>query len=144
MPEETTIERVFKNVVISENGCWEWTGRTNSAGYSQVKIHGETHSGHRLVWEILNGEITGGLYVLHRCDNRKCVNPHHLFLGTNDDNMRDGAIKNRFVHKLSLIEIAEVRRLSIEGFTQVDISRMFNISQGHISKILNKKRRKHV
>lgn len=135
---------LLRNVQINQNGCWNWIRSVGFHGYGQIKIRGRNYSCHRIIWTIFKGKIPKGLFVLHRCDNRKCINPTHLFLGTNADNMRDAAQKNRFVHKLEIAEVSEVRRLSKEGFKQVRIASILGICQGHVSKILNRKRRKHI
>jgi HNH endonuclease len=138
------IGRLLSRIKVEESGCWICTYTTNTHGYAQVSVFGQTIGAHRLMFEAAKGSIPSGLLVMHTCDNRRCVNPKHLILGTNDANMRDGAIKNRFVHKLELPEIAEIRRLNFEGLKQVQIGKMFRLNQGTISKIVNRKRRQHV
>ena len=79
--------------------CWPWTGAKNHGGYGHLKVWvGAEHSERiatRVMWTLTHGPIPDGLFVLHRCDNPPCVNPAHLFLGTNDDNMRDAFVKHR-------------------------------------------------
>ncbi len=129
----------------SEQPCWVWTGRLSDKGYGKTTKDGNANSSaHRVMYELFIGEIPDGKMVLHSCDNRRCVNPSHLFIGTNSDNLRDAAIKNRMVHKLSLHEVHEIRRLHLEGFRQVQIAKMFSIGQDHVSRIISKKRRPYV
>lgn len=78
-----------------EVGCWNWTGFINPKGYGQLSFKRRTVRAHRLAWALAYGPIPDGLCVCHRCDNRRCVRPDHLFIGTNLDNMRDMVAKGR-------------------------------------------------
>lgn len=77
------------------SGCWMWAGHFGNDGYGKTKWLGDTIRAHRLIWKLLHGEIPEGLWVLHKCDNRQCVNPEHLFLGTQLDNEKDKDAKGR-------------------------------------------------
>jgi hypothetical protein len=84
--------------VNKTDGCWGWTGASDCRGYGSIRIGGRYEpqvGAHRLSWVIHRGEISEGLFVLHRCDNPNCVRPDHLFLGTHQDNMNDMAEKKR-------------------------------------------------
>lgn len=103
-PTRTVAERfwpkVDKNgpVVRAELGpCWVWTGCQDDRGRGQISAPGGKVRVHRLAWTLCNGEIPGGSSVLHRCDNPRCVNPEHLFLGTQADNIHDMWSKGRAV-----------------------------------------------
>lgn len=90
-------EKVDKTV---ESGCWEWRSSIRGNGYGAFFTHlieegRKAHGAHRFSWELEHGPIPNGLWVLHKCDNRICVNPDHLFLGDRTDNMRDCAEKGR-------------------------------------------------
>lgn len=77
------------------NGCWLWTGAVSGRGYGKLGIDGRDIGAHRLAWELAYGPIPAGLFVLHTCDVRRCVNHAHLFLGTAADNTRDMFEKGR-------------------------------------------------
>ena len=79
----------------SENECWEWCGYCNKKGRPVISINGKQVYAHRYAYQRFIGSIPTGLYVLHTCDNIKCVNPKHLFTGTQLDNMKDMKEKGR-------------------------------------------------
>lgn len=91
------MERLREKYVVDEvTGCWNWTGRLMPNGYGRMEIDERQMYAHRASWFIHHGEIRDGLYVCHHCDNRKCVNPDHLHLGTAQDNSDDAVSRNRF------------------------------------------------
>jgi len=91
---KSDVERILRYAETA-NGCWEWTGSTNHGGYGQLgKWRGEA-SAHRASYAFHNGPIVDGMSVLHSCDNRKCINPDHLRLGTYSDNQNDAYKRQR-------------------------------------------------
>lgn len=89
-------ETRFWDFVDKTDGCWVWRGsKTNGYRYGFFKKHGKVVQSHRYSWEMSFGAIPAGLKVLHRCDNPPCVNPSHLFLGTQKDNIHDMIRKGR-------------------------------------------------
>jgi hypothetical protein len=78
------------------NGCWEWQGAINAGGYGVTGYKGKVHLAHRIIYELTNSlTLAVSVFCCHRCDNRKCVNPAHIFLGSAKDNMEDAAEKGR-------------------------------------------------
>ena len=77
------------------SGCHIWQGSLNRQGYGQLSFRGRPAGAHRVAWIIKRGPIANGLYVCHRCDERRCCNPDHMFLGTHTENMADMKAKNR-------------------------------------------------
>lgn len=84
----------MERVVTTESGCWEWTG-WRAHGYGYFFHEGKDQRAHRVSYELFVGSIPDGLVVMHSCDNRPCVNPDHLSVGTQADNVRDMVAKGR-------------------------------------------------
>lgn len=85
----------FWSKVKQTDYCWEWQGQKNENGYGKFRINKIDSTASRIAYQIINGAITNGLHVLHKCDNPGCVNPDHLFTGTHQDNMTDMSRKGR-------------------------------------------------
>ena len=141
-----TPEERFMNAISMEpmTGCWLWTGSTAN-GYGKLKINGKNRETHRWVWEFYVGPIPNDLYVLHKCDTPLCANPYHLFLGTQEDNIRDAVKKRRMARglksgraKFSQEKILEIRN-DIRPVRV--ISEQYGVSITHISNIRTNKRR---
>ena len=88
-------ERFPTKYNIVESGCWEWNGALRADGYGILKVNGKCLGAHRYAYELYKGKIPIGLNVLHACDNRKCINPEHLFVGTQLENLLDCIKKDR-------------------------------------------------
>ena len=97
VPAAERFERDLERLPWS--GCWVWTRCVNSTGYGSIGVDGKMVNVHRFSWRLHFGEIPKGQYVLHKCDVRACVNPQHLFLGSQLQNIRDGQGKGR-IYKL--------------------------------------------
>lgn len=128
-PAELLSQRIKKVA----SGCWEYQGTINSNGYGQLAFAGRRISTHRLSWMLFNGPIPDGLFACHRCDNKKCVNPEHLYVGTHQDNMKDAVERRRWPNHLSKIQI---RKISPGQREQIkDLYLHFGLGVTFISKI---------
>lgn len=143
---EAALKKLVVNIEISESGCWEWTGG-KTVGYGTLKmqeIYGNFKIlAHRLSYVAFKGEsIKDGLFVCHKCDNPKCINPDHLFLGTQKQNLLDCSAKGRTLTgeksatcKYSKSQILKVKELLESGKTGKEISKITGISTSHVCRI---------
>ena len=86
--------RLRKRIVVAENGCWNWQGGLDKHKRGRIAVNGRTRLAHREVWRFFHGPIQNGKLLCHHCDNPQCVNPDHLYVGTQRDNMRDFMERN--------------------------------------------------
>jgi hypothetical protein len=142
-PARPAAERFWENIdKRSPDECWPWKLKPDTFGYGRMKIKGKMKGAHREAWELTNGEIPAGMWVLHSCDNPPCCNPAHLFLGTSLDNARDRAAKGRSAHnktraKLNESQVLEIRKLGRSGMSEYAIAKMYtNIGRSNVHAIL--------
>lgn len=135
--------------------CWLWLWFRNRKGYGRVRSGGKSRAMllvHRVSWEVANGPIPDGICVCHRCDVPACVNPAHLFLGTQADNVADMLAKGRGGYKAprgerngrAKLTDAQVREIRASEGSQMAIAARFGIGEATVSKIRNGKRWSHV
>ena len=149
--EERFWDKVNKQTKMD---CWEWIGAINSGGYGSFDTGEEITNAHRVAWEMVYGEIPKhdsyhGMCICHICDNKLCVNPKHLFIGTHEDNMKDMSKKGRckqreqrgensHFSKLCNEEVLKIRQLYSEGnYTMTAIAEIYNVSRPTIGEIVN-------
>lgn len=156
MPASRPIEERFWEKVNRRgpDECWLWRAALNYQGYGNIGFGNRTWLSHRLSWVLHHGIIPDGIKVLHRCDTPACVNPGHLFLGTQADNMRDMIAKGRGQYvvprdnrgarnpmaKLSDDDVREIRELAAQ-LPQRRIAERFGIHPSHVSKLVSGERR---
>ncbi len=135
-------ERLWSRVTKTSDGsCWLWNGYRTPLGYGQISVFVDgaqklTYT-HRAAWEVSKGPVAAGLCVLHKCDNPRCCNPDHLFLGSKKDNSNDMASKGRSAfHRLTKRQTVEIlcNRGVVSGAT---MSRVYGVNQTSISRILS-------
>jgi len=128
--------------------CWEWKGRVDNSGYGVLKFQGKVVRPHRAMWQIHNATtLLPGINALHRCDNPPCMNPAHIFPGTQQQNIADMHQKGRGGCNRVLTEdqVVEMKRLYRTGkYKQAEIEKMFKSSSGQLSRIMNQKTWAHV
>jgi len=135
-PKSDETKRFLDKVKVMETGCHEWQAGQARGGYGKFVNDGKTWTAHRFAYQKFVGDI-GDKHVLHKCDNRKCVNPDHLFLGTMQDNVADMDAKGRRgSYSTTTIEFAEeVKKLLAERYSQQFVADKFGVSQALVSRI---------
>lgn len=121
------------------DACWEWTGSLGTTGYGQLNVGGRPQHAMRLAWIEANGPIPSGRHVLHRCDNRKCINPAHLWLGAHADNMADKISKGRQMrgrgHPHAKLSDETVRAIRTATGTNREIGARYGIDPSTVCRI---------
>lgn len=140
------LARFLESIERNANGCWNWTEAENSNGYGRFVIRGEQQLAHRAAYTLFFGDIPDGLNVCHRCDNRKCVNPEHLWLGTQSDNLTDASVKGRMFRpdtradkngntSLTWDQVRAIRDMHQSGVRKYRIAGLFGVSPSTITNI---------
>jgi hypothetical protein len=132
---------VFWSRVNKTQGCWLWTAGRDPAGYGNFAMHGVSYKAHRFSWMLQYGEPPSGMYICHRCDNPGCVNPQHLFCGTNSENQLDAVRKLRkrvgemhHMAKLTGPEVREIKRL-LDLVSQERLAARYGVARSTIAHI---------
>lgn len=130
---------ILGRIRIDDRGCWIWQGAFLNGGYGTVSIDGISATAHKLSYMAFHGgqQIPDGIHVCHRCDVRACVNPAHLFLGTQFDNMSDCAKKGRNTRKLTEQEVIEIR--SAVGVSKAELGRRYGVTDAMIGTIIRRR-----
>jgi len=149
-------EERFWSRVDKSGECWAWKGSVCSNGYGRVSVNGALTGAHRHAWAITNGPIPEGICVLHRCDNPPCVNPAHLWLGTQLENIQDRVAKGRngatgskhgadgYNAKLTSEAVSEIRsRYAAGGITQQQLGEAHGVNRSTIGYIVRNNTWKH-
>ncbi len=153
MYSDSIIERFWSKVEVdSETECWNWKAFRDKNGYGVISINGKIRKAHRISFHIHYRRLPL-LNICHSCDNPACCNPHHLWEGTQGDNMKDMADKGRSLHrygiqhpcaKLTTDKVIEIRQLVSSGVEQKKVAGMFDVTQSAVSKIVTGRTWKHV
>lgn len=147
-PKQTLKEGYEKFVIRNPIGCWDWSGCCpKNPGYGQFRYGMKIERAHRASWKIHFGDIPKGMFVCHKCDNKRCSKPEHLFLGTCKQNNHDAIDKKihptmgksrdeNHMTKVFTKDLNKIVELYKNGETQVAIAKKYGVSQKSISKVI--------
>ena len=129
-----------------ENGeCIEWVGSKHLFGYGEFRYNRILYRAHKFAYERLYGAVTNNIGINHVCDNPACVNPEHLYAGTQAENMADVRVRERSPNtKFSSTDVVDILKMLAAGFTQTEIAKKYNVSQTTIHYIKYKKTWSHI
>lgn len=130
---ERFMDLILKN---AGTGCWEWNSGKDASGYGMFHFNSRCHRAHRASWILHKGPIPVGMIVCHKCDNTKCVNPDHLFIGTYKDNMDDCVNKGR--SSLMFLTADVVLKIRADQRHYSEISEAFGITKRYVYMIKNR------
>lgn len=147
----TDLHNRFWSHVDRSGECWLWTARRSRQGYGHFQVDGCPRQAHRVAFWLTYGHAPDGLVVRHTCDERACVRPDHLVLGTQADNCRDAVERRRHSFgerngqsKLTDVDVCEIRFRSVCGERQADIARAFGVSGTTIRNVVKRRLWRHV
>jgi len=155
-PVATSLENIFYSWLPdawSDDDCWTWQGTLNTRNkYGMLWYENKIHLAHRVAYEVCYGVNPGDLNVCHHCDNPSCVNPSHLFLGTDIDNMNDKKAKDRQAKgeqhgmaKLMPEQVIDIRaKYALGNITLKELSNEYGVTLEHISSIVRGVTWKHI
>jgi len=133
---ECSLKCKLLNRIKIVNGCWEWQGKITKCGYGEITHNQKYILVHRCSYKEFLGEIEIGRNVCHTCDNKKCINPNHLWIGTQKDNIQDAKKKKRLskqpMKKFTMEQVVKIRAELQEGMTTTSLAKKYNVSQGVI------------
>lgn len=143
--------KLLKSVIVQQNNCWEWQKSKNTDGYANWKYKGKQQHASRISYLLFIGDIPINKIVCHSCDNRKCVNPNHLFLGTRKENTQDMVNKDRHTRgerspnsKTTNNIVIEIRELFSRGMKQSEIAKVYGFNPTFINRIVLRKTWRHI
>lgn len=148
MKNGTASERLAELSVTEESGCIRFTGSIEKSGYGRIMINRVKYGAHRLAYELANGPIPDGYVVRHKCDNPSCINPSHLEVGTQADNIKDKVTRGRQAlgSSIGVSKITEeiVRDIRSSGLKVSLLAERYGVSTVSIRNILRRKTWRHV
>lgn len=138
----------WDNAKPTASGCWEWQRYCAANGYGRLSVSGRVWYAHRFAFFLATGTDPDNLYVLHSCDNPKCVNPAHLSLGTQVENMRQMFDRGRGRPgrnnvKLSDADVAAIRADYARGVLPSALAHRFGINRSHVFRLVRRQQRAH-